>query len=54
MGRNRTGRWEKLCGRCPKFDKGWCVVRAKCVRRDDPACQYGAGLRQKGGRGVKR
>lgn len=29
------------CGRCPKFDKNYCVVFAKFVGRMFSACKYG-------------
>ena len=29
------------CGRCPKWDRGWCVHRAEMRPPDAPACDFG-------------
>ena len=29
------------CGRCPKTDFGWCVIRGELRPNDAPACDYG-------------
>ena len=32
---------KKTCGRCPKSDFGWCVIRAELRPNDASACDYG-------------
>ena len=32
---------KRTCGRCPKNDFGWCVIRAELRPNDAPACDYG-------------
>ena len=31
---------KRTCGRCPKFDRGWCVHRAEMRPPDAPSCGY--------------
>lgn len=32
---------KRTCGRCPKFERGWCVCRAEMRPPDAPVCDYG-------------
>ena len=34
------GRRRRRCGVCPKFDKGWCPIRAEMRPPDAPACVH--------------
>ena len=32
----------RVCGRCPKWARGWCLAICKVMVATHPACDYGA------------